>query len=1122
MIPDMTYDVTAASRVRYRIGVDVGSYSVGLCAVQFGKTGAPEKLLAATSWLHDSGVLESKTATTRLAAAGVARRMRHLRRRRVHRLRALDRQLLGWGWPEPEESSDPYDAWRARARLATELVEDDRERQALLFRALRHMARHRGWRNPFTRVAALQAVSPPSEFFLAFRERVASECGVVPSEDVSVAELAVIALDEGKGQPLRMGRAGASRLGKDRAEKAFSFLGGKLMQSDNANEIHAYGRAQGLSAELVHELILLVFAAENPKGSHVRKIGKDPLDNSPRAAKATDSFQRFRIASVIANVRVVAAGGRRCLAPDERHAVFDYLMNIKLGEQPTWAEVGKVVGLSRGVLSGTAALDQDSEERLPLRPPIYVTDQNVRTAKNTLATVQNWWMSADGERRDALVTLLIDGVHDEDTAAGTEAWELLHDLDESELAELDKLALPAGRAAYSLATLRALTQRILGSEDDLHEARKHLFGVPDDWRPPAEPIGEPIGNPSVDRVTKIVARWLKAAEREWGAPERITIEHVREAFVSARSQQDRDREMNRRFAENERKRQLIKADEKIEARVRSADLRRFEAITRQKGQCAYCGDTITYATSEMDHIVPRKGVGSTNTRTNLVAVCLPCNRSKGNQPFAAWADGANRDGVSVNDAVTRTHHWTPDRGVSRKGWNLFLRELRERLTRTDEDPEIDGRSMESVAWMANELHERVAAYFNEAGTKVSVYQGAVTAGAREAAGIADRIPFIGGGGKTRLDRRHHAVDAAVVTLLDESVARTLAERNNLRVSQDYHPDPANDWRSYSGSGPTAQRRFASWRSDMDKLAELLTDAFANDRIVVRENVRLRLANGKVHEDTIRPFEVRLPVGGAFTRDQIDAASTPALWTALTRDPGFDEVTGLPASPSRRLRVHGTHYGSDDVVALFDKPRAAIAVRGGWAELGDSIHHARIYRWEERGRTKYGMLRVFAADLNRHRHEDLFSVEPDPSWVSMRVAHPSIGRSDFSQKEYLGWLVPGDELLIDMSNLLEGHVGRASEALGLGALQRWRLTGMSDPAKLSLVPLFVAAEGVDRFLEVHPELENARASIAAILSRWRPSVDVLFRNGLPQVIRRDSLGRARLESRANLPTGWRVG
>lgn len=1118
----MTHHVAATNRVRYRIGVDVGSYSVGLCAIQFGDTGAPERILAATSWLHDSGVLDNKTATTRLAAAGVARRARRLRRRRVRRLRELDRRLVGWGWPEPAESSDPYAAWRARARLASEFVTDEVERQELLVRALRHMARHRGWRNPFTRVAALQAVTQPSELLEAFRDRVSAECGSAVPADACVAELAVAALDHGKGQPLRMGRSGASRPGKDRGEKAFSFLGGKLMQSDNANEIHAYGRVQGLSADLVHELISLVFAAESPKGSHVRKIGKDPLNDSPRAAKATDSFQRFRIASVIANIRVGAADGGRCLTVDERHAVFDYLMNIKLGEQPTWAEVGKVIGLSRGSLSGTAALDQDSEERLPLRPPIYVTDQNVRMAKNTLATVQNWWMSVDGERRDALVSLLIDGVHDEETAAGTEAWELLNDLDESELAELDKLALPAGRAAYSLDTLRALTQRILGSEDDLHGARKHVFGVSDSWRPPAEPIGEPIGNPSVDRVTKIVARWVEAAEREWGAPERITIEHVREAFVSARSQQDRDREMNRRFAENERKRQLIKTDEKIEARVRSADLRRFEAITRQKGQCAYCGVTITYATSEMDHIVPRKGVGSTNTRTNLVAVCLPCNRSKGSQPFAAWADGSNRDGVSVDEAVTRTHHWTPDRGISRKGWNLFLKELRERLTRTDEDPEIDGRSMESVAWMANELHERVAAHFAEAGTKVSVYQGAVTAGAREAAGIADRIPFIGGGGKTRLDRRHHAVDAAVVTLLDESVARTLAERNNLRVSQDYDPDPANDWRSYCGSGPTAQRRFADWRSDMNRLAEILTDAFTNDRVVVRENVRLRLANGKVHDDTIRPFEVRLPVGGAFTRDQIDAASTPALWTALTRDPDFDEVSGLPASPSRRLRVHGTHYGPDDVVALFDKPRAAIAVRDGWAELGDSIHHARIYRWEERGRAKYGMLRVFAADLYRHRDEDLFSVEPEPSWVSMRVAHASIGRSDLSQKEYLGWLVPGDELLIDMSNLLDGHVGRASEALGLGTLQRWKLTGTSDPAKLSLVPLFVATEGVDKFLGVYPELEDARASIAAILTRWRPSVDVLFRNGFPQVIRRDALGRPRLESRANLPTGWRVG
>src|SRR5699024_9842057 len=116
-------------------------------------------------------------------------------------------------------------------------------------------------------------------------------------------------------------------------------------------------------------------------------------------------------------------------------------------------------------------------------------------------------------------------------------------------------------------------------------------------------------------------------------------------------------------------------------------------------------------TAEMDHIVPRKGPGSTNTRTNLAAVCVSCNRSKSSLPFAAWVAHGSRPGVSLSEAVERTKHWKRDNGQSSKSWMAYLKEVRDRLERTEEDPEIDARSMESVAWMANELRDRIAAHF---------------------------------------------------------------------------------------------------------------------------------------------------------------------------------------------------------------------------------------------------------------------------------------------------------------------------------------------------------------------------------------------------------------------------
>nr|WP_246165872.1 hypothetical protein [Bifidobacterium canis] len=79
---------------------------------------------------------------------------------------------------------------------------------------------------------------------------------------------------------------------------------------------------------------------------------------------------------------------------------------------------------------------------------------------------------------------------------------------------MDTIDLPAGRAAYSTDTLNKLTERMLTTDDDLHAARKVLFNVDDNWRPPQPAIGAPLGNASVDRVLKIVDRFLMAAQND--------------------------------------------------------------------------------------------------------------------------------------------------------------------------------------------------------------------------------------------------------------------------------------------------------------------------------------------------------------------------------------------------------------------------------------------------------------------------------------------------------------------------------------------------------------------------------------------------------------------------------
>ncbi|OLO43457.1 HNH endonuclease [Actinomyces oris] len=1088
-----------------RVGIDVGTHSVGLATLRVDDQGTPIELLSALSLIHDSGIGEDgkKTASTRKEISGVARRARRLLRRRRKRLQQLDKVLLDLGFPIPKpgefldlsEQTDPYRVWRVRARLVEEKLPEELRGPAVSM-AVRHIARHRGWRNPYSKVESLLSPAEDSPFMEALRERIMTGSGEI--------------LDDGITPGQAMAQVALTHCITMRGPDGIL---GKLHQSDNANEIRKICDRQGISPDVCKQLLQAVFKAESPRGSAVSRVAPDPLPGQGsfrRAPKCDPEFQRFRIISIMANLRISETKGKdRPLTADERRQVVAFLLEDPRDDL-TWVDVAEKLGVSRQALRGTATLTADGE-RSAAQPPVNVTDQIMRKTK--ISALKAWWVEADAERQGAMVRYLYEGLEDSECA------EVIAELPEEDQAKLDSLHLPAGRAAYSRESLAALSGHMLATTDDLHEARKQLFGVDDSWAPPAEPVGAPVGNPSVDRTLKAVARYLAAVENVWGKPEVIQVEHVRDGFTSERAARERDRANNRRYEVNQRAIKEIQQSYGVEGHVRPGDVMRHHAITLQDSVCLYCGGTIGYHTSQLDHIVPQAGTGSNNHRENLVAVCERCNRSKSNTPFAVWAQTCGIPDVGVKEAIDRVRGWrNRPGGMSPGELKRLKKEVIARLQRTQEDPEIDERSMESVAWMANELRHRIAAAYPDA--DVMVYRGAITAAARKAAGIDSRINLIGEKGrKDRIDRRHHAVDASVVALMERSAAKTLAERSSLRWAQRL-TGQEETWKQYTGATVGARERFESWRGHMLRLTELFNERLAADEVHVVENLRLRLGSGNAHDDTIRKYATPR-LGDGLSVNQIDRASSPALWCALTREEDFDAENGLPAREDRFIQVHGREIKSDDHIQLFskkkktednskEKPFGAIAVRGGYAEIGSTIHHARIYRIEGK-KPVYAMLRVFTHDLLSHRHGDLFSAVVPPQSISMRCAEPKLRQAIAEgNATYLGWVVVGDELEINVSSFTKDTIGRFLE--DYPNTTRWRICGYDTNNKLTLKPRILAAEG----------LGNPSSAVSEIVEGkgWRVAINVLAKVQ-PTVVRRDALGRPRYSSRSNLPVSWTI-
>lgn len=1087
-----------SANVNYRVGIDVGSYSIGMAAIAIDDDGKPTEILSAISLIHDSGVDpdSAKSAATRLATSGIARRTRRLYRRKRKRLAKLDKFISSQGWPlkEFEEYEDPFYPWRVRAELATTPITDKQELGEKLSIALRHIARHRGWRNPYSKVTALYTVAEPSDALVSIQEQCATELGRPIPPTTTVGQLVA-----------------SMNLGKTRLRGEDSLLAARPRQSDNANEIHAIAKVQGLSNELVKQIIDHVFAAESPKGSAAERVGKDPLQpTKKRALKASDAFQLYRIAALIGNLRIRGGKENRRLTTEETRLVFDYLRSLPAKQEPTWQLVAEQLKIDRGNLVGTAIMTDDGE-RAGAKPPVHETNRLMESTK--IKPLATWWKSADADARAAMVKALSNAeVDDFDSQAGAQVQEFFFGISDEDQEKLDGLHLPIGRAAYSEDTLVRLTKRMIGEGMDLYEARQAEFKIPNDWAPPAPEIGERVGNPAVDRVLKATARWLNAAERQWGAPKSINIEHVRAAFMSESSARELDRDNQHRTKRNVKVVAEMQEKLGIEGRPSRADVWRFQSVERQNCQCAYCGTQISYMNSEMDHIVPQAGEGSTNTRDNLVAVCRECNSSKSNIAFAVWAENTSRPGVSVQKAVERTRHWVTDSGLRKPEFDKFRKQVCDRLRRKATDEPIDARSLESVAWMANELRSRIAQKFKDRDTKVRVYKGALTAEARRASGISGKLEFVDGKGKSRLDRRHHAVDAAVVAFMSHYVAETLALRSNMKFDQELRRK-APQWREFTGSDHVHQVEWTKWKYRMQALAELLNNALAQDRIVVMHNLRLRLGNGAAHEDTIGKL-TRIKVGDAISTTDIDRASSEALWCALTRDPDFDPKTGLPENPNRTIRIHGTHLTASDEITVFPVTAASIPIRDGFAKLGGNYHHVRLFRVPSGKKYNYFLMRVYTIDLLKFRKEDLFTVELKPQTISVRKCLPKLREALANgTAEYLGWLVNDDELLIRASSAsTEKPIAKLQEQYG--PTKRWRFAGTDSESRILLRPLQLSAEGLPSDVE---------KDIREIVEKrgWRISINNLFNGARVTIIRRDALGRPRLHSAAHLPTCWEV-
>lgn len=1082
---------------RYCIGIDVGQRGIGLAAIELDDEDFPIQILTGLTHRIDGGILPGteKSPVSRRASAGLARRVRRMRKYRKRRLQELDDKLRHLGYPVVDGPAT-YEPWQARARLVEKQIAEPMELKTHLSMALRHIARHRGWRNPWLTWSAFTELKTPSTNHTKNIDAAVERFGGQISQEFTVGQLGALGADP--QIVTRPRQAKSSRVNTQGAAPLFEH---KVLQEDHLWEVEKYWEVQTLPDEHKDELIRVVFHQEQPRVPK-ENVGKDELPGMTRfyrAPRASLEFQEFRIRAAIANLSIKEATGARPLAPEEYDSATGLLLNWHKEHLPTdtpvWADVAEQLGVSPAHLR-TPALDDVVGNNPPINRTLdlllYGIEQLPARAKKP---IKKWFGQADAELIQTFVSWLIDTTDGQDELfAQTGLDDIVTDWEETALEKLASIELESGRAAYSAESLKRLNARMAEKRDGLHQARKAVFGVDDDWTPTPPSLDERTDHPTVDQNLTAIRRFLLGCVQNWGLPYQINLEHVRSAFMGAQGLAEYRYEQRRILREREQAKEALKGILPHDPTRR--DTRRHEYVQRQNSQCAYCGSTIDARSCELDHIVPRAG-GGASTRANLVAVCRACNADKGKLPFQVWASRTSREGVSVDEAINRAKGWL-SRGANARERKIN-RETVLRLRQREEDEPLDERSMESTAYAARALRVRIEKFLSDAAERlnlpkptVGVYRGSVVSAARKASEIDSMIHLRGKDIKDRGDFRHHAIDAAVISLMNPAVGQAMAVRDNMRSAAYWVGD--REWEAGWKQQFEHLASYREWRLRSQRLGEVIRDAIRNDEIAVVNPVRLGRNVGPVHKDTVRPL-VHKPITEQWDLKTAKRIVDPQLYLEVKHAlDAVKKAVELPEELVRDLQDRGLSE-----IPLFGASAPSVPIRGGYAELG-SIHHARIYAWKnEKGAIEFGLLRVFSGEVVR--------MWPDPQTdiLTAEVPEWSMSRRDVADKTehalssgtaiQVGWIAPGEELFFLPTEAAPTFTRDFAE-------QRWTLEGFFDIRRLRLRPLYISSEGFSDETDTSLVKMMDRGMLASISTLWSTL----------RILRRDSMGTPRRYSR----------
>lgn len=795
------------TRFPYRLGLDIGTNSIGWCVYRLDDKKQPVKIHRAGVRIFSDG-REAKTAASLAAARRLKRQMRRRHDRVLKRQQRFMQILIESGLMPANQAErsalsmlDPYEL-RARAL-------DEKITPHELGRALYHLCKRRGFQSSRKEQGEdekesgkiKEAIRQTREMMEAYDCRTYGE---------------YLAKEH---QERRAVRARSTADGK-----GYIHYPQRAMVADEFDQIWAAQEkhypsicTDAVRSSLRDALLFQRKLRPVEPGTCIFEV------EQPRIPLCSPLQQQFRLLQELNNIRVGSPLEQRALTLEERNTLRDILYRQ---EKMTFAAMKKRLGLHRNVhlnlesgkkreikgdvvsaaFSAKSALGEDWEKLSSIQQEsLAMLVENALTQDELVLALES--LPKDIEPAKKIVRGEPKRVADYHAALAS----LPRAFTASEVSSIATIRLPDGYGSLSRKALekivpqldsdvitydRAVRQADYASHSDFYDGqlyerlpyygellKSYTSPMPAAKNKEERQYGR-LANPTVHIGLNQIRLVVNEMLRRWGWPEEIVVEVAREFGLSGQRRKEiiKEQEENQKRNEslNERLRDLNQRENR-ENRQRLMlwdELGGEDAMDRY---CVYSGQRLSMqklfsAETEIDHILPYSRTLD-DSLGNKVLCVASANRIKRNQtPYEAF--GHSPKGYEWQEILSRA-----ERLPGRKAARFREAALNDYINRAGLSAaelaeygftEGDGflaRHLTDTAYLSRVARRYLTAICPP--NNVWVVTGRVTSKLRYQWKL-DEILDKEGTGKNRDDHRHHAVDAAVVAVCDRSMLQKMA------------------------------------------------------------------------------------------------------------------------------------------------------------------------------------------------------------------------------------------------------------------------------------------------------------------------------------------------------------